>query len=417
MNNFTKISFLLVLLNVLNINGLTAQNTTTGNTWSGKTYTTKLPNADEQRILREADMQYSLGNLDRAYLTLEEAYALNPTSVQVLLRRATLKKVMGMNKEAQDDFRIAERLNPYAADIFGFNHSGNLINVLSSNPENALLGMTTYQRLDYYYGLVDEKIAAEKISVDEVNIVSEGILKLEQGDDIGALELIDSLLLRFPESAVGHDLQGTIFLNQEKYQEARVSFNKALSLDPEYAIGWYNLSRVEATDGNLAQSKIYLDKALELQSDLTKAYFDRALLNKKQGNAKAALADYNKVIEMKGNSYPEAYLNRGLTKKILGDFQGALNDINKIVEDDDFENPESLISRGNLYMVLDLTELAVDDYTNALQIDGENAVALYNRGIAFLILLDNTSACADLEKSKELGFAKAAEVWSHFCGF
>lgn len=397
-------------------NFMQAQILSAGNAWVGRTNNAETPNAEEQSILRQADMFYSQGDMEQAFLTLEEAYAHNPASVQILLRRAILKKVLGMDNEAQIDFKKANRLNPYAADLFGFNHSGNLINVLSSNPENALLGLNTYQRLDYYYGLMDDKIMDSETSSKEIEFISDIVINLEKNDLFTAYEMADSLLLSFPNSAIGYDLKGTIYLQQEKYEEAQIALEKAVELKPNFAIAWYNLSRVEASLGHFVQAKQYLNKALNLQSDLTKAYFDRALINKKMGNPKAALADYNKVIEMKGSFYPEAYLNRGLTKKILGDFQGALNDINQVVEYDEFESPESLINRGNLNMVLGLTELAIEDYTLALTIDTNNAKALYNRGVAFLIIYDNASACADLDRSIELGFEKASEISTHFCG-
>ncbi len=415
MNNLLKVFLCSFFLSLLCTNFLNAQNLSTGNTWVGKTYGNETPNVDEQRILRQADMEYSQGDLEQAFLTLEEAYALNPASVQILLRRATLKKVLGMDNESKIDFKAASRMNPYAADLFGYNHSGNIINVLSSKPENALLGLNTYQRLDYYYGLIDNQISDSDASVKEIEFISEIIVNLEEDDLFTASELVDSLLLSFPNSAVGYDLQGTIFLQQEKYDEANTALNKAVIINPDFAIAWYNLSRVEAMIGHLSQAKTYLDKALELQSDLTKAYFDRALINKKQGNPEAAIADYDKVIEMKGSFYPEAYLNRGLTKKILGDFQGALNDINQVVEYDKFESSEALINRGNLHMVLGLTERAVEDYTLAIDIEDDNAEAYYNRGLAFLILLDNMSACADLDKSIGLGFEKAQEILNNFC--
>ena len=128
-----KVLFSFFSLSLLSFSFLPAQNLSTGNTWVGKTYGNEMPNVDEQRVLRQADMEYSQGDLEQAFLTLEEAYALNPASVQILLRRATLKKVLGMDNESKIDFQTASRMNPYAADLFGYNHSGNLINILSSN--------------------------------------------------------------------------------------------------------------------------------------------------------------------------------------------------------------------------------------------------------------------------------------------
>jgi len=141
------------------------------------------------------------------------------------------------------------------------------------------------------------------------------------------------------------------------------------------------------------------------------------MLNKKNGRPEKAIEDYTKVIEKKGNEYPEAYLNRGLTRKLLGDFQGALNDINYVIDNQEIISAEPYMNRGNLHMVFGFADKAVVDYTKALQLDNEdNPEAYYNRGLAFLLLYDNASSCADLERSRDLGFERAEEMLNYFCG-
>lgn len=404
-----------LILCLLVTNSLQAQGLRSGNAWVGKTYAVSTPNADEQILLRQADYHYSMGDFERATILLDEAVNLNPNSPQALLRRATLNRVFELDALAEADVKRAYLYNPFAADLFGYNGGGGVLNVLATEPLRSAVSLNKYNRLQYYYPLLDSIYLSVVPDNKEPELMEEIIVEIESGEYDAALNLTDALLNTYPESAVGYDLKGIILLKQEKYEEAREAFNEAVILQPGFAVAWYNLSRVETLTGDNTAAKAHLDKAILLQENLTKAYFDRALLNKKTGNPQAALSDYDKVIQLRGDFYPEAYLNRGLTRKMLGDFKGAMADINRVIENDNFETSAPFLNRGNLYMVFGMTDKAIEDYTSALTIDDQDAEAYYNRGLAFLILLDNASACADLAESNELGYSKAAEMMSYFC--
>lgn len=392
-----------------------AQVTGRSNSEVGRTHRTEAARQNEQIILREVGFLLRTGSLEKALLTLEEGYSLNPNSSQILLERATLKRKMGMDTEAKQDIKRAEALNPYAVNLFGYNGGDNRMYVLSSDPINATVDLSIYKTLGYYYDAMDKALETDD---DEsvIEVLEELILQIENEEYELALIAAQKTTVDFPKSAIAQDLYGILLLKNEDYQMAKNAFTKATQLDPEFSIAWYNLGRVENVLEEYKLAEQHLDKAIFLQKDLTKAYFERALVHKKNGQAKKAIDDYTFIIELKGNEYPEAYLNRGLTRKFLGDYQGALVDINYVIDNQILDTAESYMNRANLFMVFGIPQKAVIDYTKALQLGSDDAEVYYNRGLAFLLLYDNNSSCADLEKSSELGFVRAEEMLNYFCG-
>ncbi len=385
-----------------------------GTPWTGRSYTTESMGRDNERFLRQADIHYRLGNIEETFFALQSAVESNPQSPHALLQRANFKHLLGMETEAAQDVVLANRLNPYAADLYGYNGPNSPLRVLAYQPENALGELDFAKRNLYYYEALDLAAAEESNDNMELELLNEILIEIEENRLEDALSLLYSLISLYSESAIAYDLKGVVLYKQKKYVEAEAALSKSVGFEPDFAIAWYNLSLVKRAQGQLEQAKRFLDKAIEQQADLTKAYFDRALVKKSLGDKEGALEDYNKVIDMRGEYYLEAYLNRGLTRKMLGDFNGALADLDKVIE----EQPRNGLlykNRGNLHFLFGNYNKAINDYTRAIFQDQNFAEAYYNRGLARFLVYDNTEACMDLTKSKQLGYERAEEKLRYFC--
>lgn len=387
-----------------------------GTPWTNKSYTTENLDIEigNESFLRQADKHYRQGNIEETFFTLQNIIETNPQSPHILLRRAKFKNFAGMRAEAARDIQLANQLNPYAADLYGYNGAISQLRVLAYRPENALNELSLTQRASYYYEVLDVAASKENSNNIELELLDEVLLEIEENRLDTALNLLYSLIDQYPNSAISHDLKGVILQKQGKLEEAEEALLKAVSLEPNFAIAWYNISVVKRIQGQLKVSKEFLDKAIELQSDLTKAYFDRALVKKSLGDRKGALEDYNKVIDLGNEYYLEAYLNRGLTRKMLGDFNGALADLNKVIE----EQPRNALlykNRGNLHILFGNYNEAIDDYTRAILQDRNFAEAYYNRGLAHFFIQNTTEGCMDLTQSAQLGYKRAEEKLKYFC--
>ncbi|MFK8006982.1 MAG: tetratricopeptide repeat protein [Saprospiraceae bacterium] len=381
---------------------------------AGQSYTSENQNRTVQPLLQKAEQQFRALDYEGTFFTLENAVAQNPNSAEALLLRAKFKKMVGMNMEAEEDLRMANRINPQAANLYGYNGSGGLLKILSMQPQEAVQGLSTFQKLTYYYQALDNKILDDKNKDAEILIIGKVIEEIETDRLEDALEMVNKALKEFPKSAITYDLKGFILKKQGKFDDAVDAFTKAVTVEPDFAIGWYNLGRIERSLNHFEKAKTYLDKSIELQSDLTKAYFERALLFKQIGEKEKALDDYNTIIKMKGDTYMEAFSNRGLTKKMLGDYGGALADLNQAIEEFP-QNAELRKNRGNLNLLFGLHRKAIDDYTQAITLDENYAEAYYNRALAFFLIYDKISGCTDLDKSINLGYEMATKTRDYFC--
>lgn len=404
-----------VLLTVVSISfALNGQNFGMRDFNTGRIVTVQNYGEATQAFLRQADINYQNFDMEATFFSLENAVAQNPQSADALLRRATYKQRIGMETEAAQDFRLANRLNPYAADLYGYNGTHSILNILAYEPEEALSEISWPTKMQYYHEWLNEYFLADETDLDEWNLIEAVLLQAEEENIDEAKFLLDSLLESFPKSGVAYDLKGLFLSKEGDYEEAQKAFSKAVSLYPNYAIGWYNYGQTERINGNFKKAKEHLDKAIELQPNLMKSYFDRALVLKSLGYREAALEDYNKIIKVGNVDMPEAYLNRGLTRKMLGDFGGALADMNAALESSP-NDPVLHKNRGNLYLLLGYHQHAIEDYTNATLLDENFAEAYYNRALAHLLIYNTTAACFDLETSIELGYNRAADVRKYFC--
>ena len=86
----------------------------------------------------------------------------------------------------------------------------------------------------------------------------------------------------------------------------------------------------ECKKGNINNSLVYLNEAIEIDPYDVRFYISRGTL-KVTESYEDAIQDYTKAIKIEPNSV-FAYRLRGDSKRKLGDYQGAINDYSKAIE-------------------------------------------------------------------------------------
>ena len=86
----------------------------------------------------------------------------------------------------------------------------------------------------------------------------------------------------------------------------------------------------ECKKGNINNSIIYLNEAIEIEPNDVRFYISRGTF-KEHENCEDAIEDYTKAIEIESDSV-FAYRLRGDSKSKLGDYQGAIDDYTKAIE-------------------------------------------------------------------------------------
>ena len=86
----------------------------------------------------------------------------------------------------------------------------------------------------------------------------------------------------------------------------------------------------ECKKGNINNSIIYLNEAIEIKPNDARFYISRGCFKGTESH-EDAIEDYTKAIEIESNNV-FAYRLRGDSKRKLGDYQGAINDYSKAIE-------------------------------------------------------------------------------------
>ena len=94
--------------------------------------------------------------------------------------------------------------------------------------------------------------------------------------------------------------------------------------------------------GDLQGAIADFNKAIEIDPQFAIAYYNRGVAKSNLKDYQGAIADYTKAIQI-DPQYVNAYFNRGNTKKGLGDYQGAIADYTKAIQID----PQDAFSYNN----------------------------------------------------------------------
>jgi len=205
---------------------------------------------------------------------------------------------------------------------------------------------------------------------------------------------------------------GGIAFEQKKYDQAIVHYDSALSILPDNA---YALNDRGSSNRMLEKLDAAIEdysKAIKAKPDMAIAYSNRASVKRKKNDLEGAVDDYSKAIEIK----PEFVLAinaRGVVYKEMDEYEKAIIDFNKVISLDN-KYASAFNNRGNVRFKMKNYEEAVKDYDKAIALDDAYGFAYLNRGIAKEMLRDNEGACKDWLKAYKLG-VESAKIYSNRC--
>jgi tetratricopeptide (TPR) repeat protein len=138
-----------------------------------------------------------------------------------------------------------------------------------------------------------------------------------------------------------------------------------------------------------------MDKAIDLDSTNTFAYFNRAIMHYEQQNYKAAMSDLNRVLKDEPGNALTLY-NRGLISANLGAYEDALSDMDRVLE----INPDNVLAhfnRASVFIELGMYEYALEDYDKAIELYPDFAKAYMNRSYVHNLLGNSKAAKKDYD--------------------
>lgn len=138
-----------------------------------------------------------------------------------------------------------------------------------------------------------------------------------------------------------------------------------------------------------------------------------ALCYKQATTWKDSASLWDKTLSVEPSS--KAYTNRGLIYKLDGNMEKALEMYSKAISINAKET-DALVNRGNIYFNSKKYEMAIDDYNKCLSIDSTVQLAIENRGAAYGVLGKFDLSLADMNRAlildpkSENGYANRASM-------
>ena len=142
-----------------------------------------------------------------------------------------------------------------------------------------------------------------------------------------------------------------------------------------------------------------MDKAIELDTTNTFAYFNRAIMYYEQERYNEAMSDLNRVLRDEPGNALTLY-NRGLINAQLGAYEDALDDMDRVLN----INPENVLAyfnRASIFIEMGLYRNALEDYDKAIELYPDFAKAYMNRAYVKSLLGDMRSSKNDYETARK----------------
>ena len=189
--------------------------------------------------------------------------------------------------------------------------------------------------------------------------------RLRQGDVQGALQDLNTAIARDRNNSPAHALRGTIrmsagntrgaledltrsisltpnvkgmeivYVNRanlywlaEQPREAMADVDKAMALNPGFALAFNMRGRLRADAGDLDGALADFNRSIELEPRMMPAYSARAAVNLQAGRLQEAISDY-KTLMWTSPTDADAVASHGILRGMLGETDAAMNDLLK----------------------------------------------------------------------------------------
>lgn len=215
-----------------------------------------------------------------------------------------------------------------------------------------------------------------------------------------ALETYDRAITLRPDYAEVWQEKAKTLYELKKYRESQLAYDKAIELQPEYLEAWtgrgYALDKLQQSQGAIAS----FENALKIQPDYPAAWQGRgdALLNSQR--YEEAIASYEKAVKFQPNLY-QAWYNQGQAHQSLKQYEQAVESYKKALEIKS-DNSEAWNNLGNVFLELNKNQEAFESYEKAVRFQPTLYQAWYSKGIALLKMRRHEEAVAAYEKAVKL---------------
>lgn len=195
-----------------------------------------------------------------------------------------------------------------------------------------------------------------------------------------ALDRTAALINLFPNDVILHNIMGGAHASLGQIDAAIESFDRALSINPDFSEAHYNRANALKEKGELAAAIESFRDAIRLRPVFAEAHNNLGITLQECGDLAAAIESFNQAIAI-APDFAEAHNNLGNAAMETGDLAAAIEGFNRALQiEPDFAEAHNNL--GNALKEKGKFELAIESFDRALRIVPDFAEALNNRGIA-----------------------------------
>jgi len=152
------------------------------------------------------------------------------------------------------------------------------------------------ENLQHFAGAIDHRRQTYDHIKSELYVRASSALK--SGDARGAEALYREVVAKYPGDPDGYEALGACLFFQDKSDEARTNYVRALDLNPRSVDALYGLGCVAYKLHRGAEAKDYLEKALLLDQQNGLCHRVLGSVYEELGDARSAILHYERAIEL-----------------------------------------------------------------------------------------------------------------------
>jgi tetratricopeptide (TPR) repeat protein len=265
---------------------------------------------------------------------------------------------------------------------------------------------------------VETRIAGEEKLFQANEWFEKGLRHTVGNEEDLAIEEYTRAIALNPDYAEAYNNRGIAYYNrglatndQGQFEQAAKDFRKVIDLKPGSYAAHFAQATIYIFAEQYDQALMELNKAIALDPDEGVAYVGRGFIytREKKKDLARATEDFSRVIAKGGPWSPMAYLNRALIFMDNKRFDAAIADFNKAIEMSP-RNARAYLGRGIALAYQRQFSMAIADLNRAIDLDPKAPNAYNIRGMIYT-QIGNPRAIADFQKACDMGFEEGCSNW------
>ncbi|MFN7618350.1 MAG: tetratricopeptide repeat protein [Pseudanabaena sp.] len=241
----------------------------------------------------------------------------------------------------------------------------------------------SYEQMWLHYLDSDDQTVDVDPERDRALFIAESEIQNTQGIVFAQKDKLPDAILSFqraislnPEHADAYYNLGISFSNIGDLEQAIVNFQTTIALNPNHANALYNLGLTYSRQGKLAEAIAYLSQALTLTPEDIETHLALGNIFFEQNKFSEALKCYQSALEIDPNS-SSALCSIGATLGEQGKYQEAITTLHEAIAIDP-DNAQVYCNLGHVFSKTKQLQEASECYRRALQIKPDFSDAFWN---------------------------------------